>query len=781
MRFKQCPASFLYLFLFTLISTVCNYAHSKVTDCQLLPHSDFLDAQYLDRACRHRSMWLKERGDSDGNLDRKLTNNQLQYFKQLQRDPALDQENREQLRRLAAKTHALPAAYRRREARRVPFNRGTKAIRKEIRMFSDQEKTDLFRAMNQLKHKYIDNTSIWDLHTLIHYPDSAPGAHWGPAFLPWHREFLRQFEQALREQVPGVSLPYWDSTLDEGLPDPSDSILWTEELLGNGNGYVKTGPFQDWDTNVLMPLSPVPVKKLYRSTGGRPQDRLLSPNDVDWITSRKNYSDLTFCHDKTFESMHGLSHVWVGGFMFVIRVSPNDPAFYMHHSFVDYMWEQMRQNHQTRHQREHDWAKKICDSKHSYTGQMKPFSLQNKDGLSNDYTDFWYEYQPVRHCTRGQPYCDSKYYFCDEVSWKCRSKIQLGGNCTGFVGTGICFNSVCIQNTCRLPATDGNGFERRERRPSGVVWAKTLMLTDGDEPLVSPVAHITLLDESGGTETTIFQERTLQYPEMPGIMYLPLPHPREGVGYNVSLDARDHYGRYCQSYCYNATIDKHQVCQPKLTIKNRFEKDAANISYTHSFNSRRFLDLDLSVHPAEWKIAPPYMVFACHRKVPNGDAIKALADTVKPPQETTEYIWFRVNVLKKSGSTINLDDAEIEVQDMDDPTDIWISSIRRARSAYDQSVVFVRARNPRIFRKGVGVQISIRSDNKRVMCEAKCNVGAERQIDNCPSTVFLHERPNKSEEKVFASDPTFLQLLGWKMSGHPADWSLRMAYLSFYC
>lgn len=42
---------------------------------------------------------------------------------------------------------------------------------------------------------------------------------------------------------------------------------------------------------------------------------------------------------QTFESMHGLSHVWVGGFMFVIRVSPNDPSFYMHHAFVDSLWE----------------------------------------------------------------------------------------------------------------------------------------------------------------------------------------------------------------------------------------------------------------------------------------------------------------------------------------------------------------------------------------------------------------------------------------------------------
>lgn len=27
----------------------------------------------------------------------------------------------------------------------------------------------------------------------------------------------------------------------QGLPDPADSIFWADELMGNGNGYVKTG------------------------------------------------------------------------------------------------------------------------------------------------------------------------------------------------------------------------------------------------------------------------------------------------------------------------------------------------------------------------------------------------------------------------------------------------------------------------------------------------------------------------------------------------------------
>ena len=52
----------------------------------------------------------------------------------------------------------------------------------------------------------------------------APGAHWGPAFLPWHREFLRQFEIALQKEHPQAFLPYWDSTLDEGSSFFSDSV-----------------------------------------------------------------------------------------------------------------------------------------------------------------------------------------------------------------------------------------------------------------------------------------------------------------------------------------------------------------------------------------------------------------------------------------------------------------------------------------------------------------------------------------------------------------------------
>jgi hypothetical protein len=36
--------------------------------CSDLPHSDFLTAQELDRACTHRRMWLNDR-DANGGVD----------------------------------------------------------------------------------------------------------------------------------------------------------------------------------------------------------------------------------------------------------------------------------------------------------------------------------------------------------------------------------------------------------------------------------------------------------------------------------------------------------------------------------------------------------------------------------------------------------------------------------------------------------------------------------------------------------------------------------------
>src|SRR4051812_46282215 len=49
---------------------------------------------------------------------------------------------------------------------------------------------------------------VW-MHSTV-----GAGAHFGPAFGPWHREFLRQMEFDLRQVSgdPDIIIPYWDWT-----------------------------------------------------------------------------------------------------------------------------------------------------------------------------------------------------------------------------------------------------------------------------------------------------------------------------------------------------------------------------------------------------------------------------------------------------------------------------------------------------------------------------------------------------------------------------------------
>ena len=119
-------------------------------------------------------------------------------------------------------------------------------MRKEFRQLTEDERLRFGDAVVTMATTIVDpdedpDTSQYDLFVRMHQPCNAIAAHGGPAFLPWHREYLMRFESALQAVDANVTIPYWDSTIDQPLPTVTDSVLWDDDYLGNTNGNVTTG------------------------------------------------------------------------------------------------------------------------------------------------------------------------------------------------------------------------------------------------------------------------------------------------------------------------------------------------------------------------------------------------------------------------------------------------------------------------------------------------------------------------------------------------------------
>ena len=289
--------------------------------------------------------------------------------------------------------------------------------RKNQATLTGPEKAAFVNAVLALKQapSQMGLANRYDDYVQMHVDSMTGGNNWAhrrPAFLPWHREYLRRFEQDLQAIDPTVNLPYWDWTVDNS----AASSIWGADLMGgDGTGVnhkVETGPFAfdagNWTISVHDPADGG-FPYLRRNFGGdafaptlpsatqltnclteTPYDE--SPwNDSSALASFRNRLEGWFGAG----SIHNRVHVWVGGAdgTMLFSTSPNDPVFWLHHCNIDRLWVEWLKLHPAETYHPTGGAGDSGPVGHNFPDSMQPWgggttvaSMQDHHAL-----DYWYD------------------------------------------------------------------------------------------------------------------------------------------------------------------------------------------------------------------------------------------------------------------------------------------------------------------------------------------------------------------------------------------------------
>lgn len=147
--------------------------------------------------------------------------------------------------------------------------------------------------------------------------------HGSELFLPWHRAYLYFFEKALQDQVPGVTLPWWD---------------WRDHSEALPAAYARARTRE----GKANPLYSSPIQASGRRQASE-RRTWREPGEISWLPSgeavgraRRNRDYFTF--QSQLESLHNGVHGYVGGTMGSVATSAYDPIFWTHHCMIDRIW-----------------------------------------------------------------------------------------------------------------------------------------------------------------------------------------------------------------------------------------------------------------------------------------------------------------------------------------------------------------------------------------------------------------------------------------------------------
>ncbi len=188
-------------------------------------------------------------------------------------------------------------------------------VRKNVLDLTASEVANLAHGVSVMKSRPATDPTSWSFQANIHgenTPASNPlwnqCQHGTTHFLTWHRAYIYQFENILRQASgdDSLNLPYWDWSTSPSLPaafrDSTSSLFESSRSINGGQ---------------MLPSSVV-------------------VDDLQASTSNTNY----FSFSSALEgSPHGAVHVLIGGRMGSVPTAANDPIFWLHHCNIDRVWD----------------------------------------------------------------------------------------------------------------------------------------------------------------------------------------------------------------------------------------------------------------------------------------------------------------------------------------------------------------------------------------------------------------------------------------------------------
>jgi hypothetical protein len=259
-----------------------------------------------------------------------------------------------------------------------------------------------FIELNEFKNTFVNlYKSIEFKHFIEAHSTFFPLIHNSPVFLPFHRIYIQQFELRFMSNL-SFGVPYIDWAIDA--KNVSNSIIFTENFFGQNDqdGNIINSNFSN--IKIAFPANEILKRKVSIVSGYTDDTRQTI---IKLAPTFSNFS-------KTLEiGIHGLYH---SNMIFTMNTvySPNDPLFFLHHSFIDKMW---------------------------YEWQMKP----NSNNFDSEY-----------YTNKNFSINSTLPYFNTSVT------SSLNTTCINYINTNISYNNDILPEMISLAFLKMNGFSPDE-------------------------------------------------------------------------------------------------------------------------------------------------------------------------------------------------------------------------------------------------------------------------------------------------------------------------------